>query len=79
MKNQKISLLIKKVTFLLFFFSAAEYLSAQVRVYEETEIIPTYKRGADETSPSFIPVGEFKGQRAKYILIRHRKALEVSW
>lgn len=65
MKNQKISLLIKKVTFLLFFFSAAEYISAQVRVYEETEIIPTYKRGADETSPIFYTGRGVQGAEGK--------------
>ncbi len=56
----------KKLTiaFLICFICAA-YSFAQVKIYEGTEVIPTYKRGQDETSPIFYTGRGVQGAQGK--------------
>ena len=56
----------RKITlfFLLYGFCTIHIFS-QVKVYEGTEVIPTYQRGADETSPMFYTGRGVQGAQGK--------------
>ncbi|MEP3210634.1 MAG: DUF5107 domain-containing protein [Maribacter sp.] len=54
-----------KNTFLLLFFTISISTQAQVKVYEGTEVIPTYKIGQDETSPLFYTGRSVQGAQGK--------------
>ncbi len=56
-------LLLPAVTF--FVFLASGSLFGQVKVYEGTETIPTYKMGKDETSPIFYTGRGVQGAQGK--------------
>ena len=53
-----------RITFFIFFTFIA-YSFAQVKIYEGTEVIPTYKIGQDETSPIFYTGRGVQGAQGK--------------
>ena len=62
--NKSLDYKIAISTFALIVFFNID-LFAQVKVYEEKEIIPTYKRGKDETSPMFYTGRSVQGASGK--------------
>ena len=52
-------------TTFLVYFSVIGFTFSQVKIYEGTEVIPTYKRGQDETSPIFYTGRGVQGAQGK--------------
>ncbi|WP_161991932.1 DUF5107 domain-containing protein [Flagellimonas algicola] len=63
MKSSQIVCLLPMALFFLVLSNGI--LTAQVKVYEGTEVIPTYKRGADEVSPIFYTGRSVQGAQGK--------------
>ncbi|MEO1009945.1 MAG: DUF5107 domain-containing protein [Bacteroidota bacterium] len=55
----------QKVVYSLLFFASSVWVCAQVKIYEATEIIPTYKIGKEEVSPQFYTGRGVQGAQGK--------------